>query len=116
MIEKETPSLSDNSMNTSSESEPSSISNVDLIGTNFQQRIWTEIARIPYGTISTYKQIAKHVHTKGYRAVGATIGKNPLPIVIPCHRVIGSNLKLVGYAGGIKLKEYLLRLEGIILV
>lgn len=89
---------------------------VDLIGTNFQQRIWTEIARIPYGTISTYKQIAKHVHTKGYRAVGATIGKNPLPIVIPCHRVIGSNLKLVGYAGGIKLKEYLLRLEGIILV
>ncbi len=89
---------------------------VDLIGTAFQQRIWTEISKIPYGTISTYKQIAKRVHTRGYRAVGTSIGKNPLPIVIPCHRVIGSNLKLVGYAGGIKMKEYLLRLEGIILV
>lgn len=89
---------------------------VDLIGTSFQQRVWTEITKIRYGTVSTYKQIAKQVHTKGYRAVGATIGKNPLPIVIPCHRVIGSNLKLVGYGGGIKLKEYLLRLEGIILV
>ena len=89
---------------------------VDLIGTTFQQRVWTEVAKIPYGTISTYKQVAKRVHTKGYRVVGATIGKNPLPIVIPCHRVIGSNLNLVGYAGGIRMKEFLLRLEGIILV
>lgn len=89
---------------------------VDLIGTAFQQKIWTEIARTPYGTIVTYKQIARRVHTKGFRAVGATVGRNPLPIVIPCHRVIGSDHKLVGYAGGIRLKEYLLRLEGIILV
>jgi O-6-methylguanine DNA methyltransferase len=89
---------------------------VDLIGTKFQQRIWMEIAKVPYGRVSTYKQIAKQIHSKGYRAVGATIGKNPIPIVIPCHRIVGSNLKLVGYSGGIKLKEYLLRLEGIILV
>jgi len=89
---------------------------VDLIGTSFQQRVWTEVAKIPYGTVSTYKEVAKHIHTKGYRVVGATIGRNPLPIVIPCHRVIGSDLKLVGYAGGIKMKEFLLRLEGIILV
>lgn len=89
---------------------------VELIGTNFQHRIWTEVAKIPYGTISTYKQIAKRAHTKGYRAVGATISKNPLPILIPCHRVIGSDQKLVGYTGGIRLKEYLLRLEGIILI
>ncbi len=90
--------------------------NVDLIGTPFQQRIWTEVAKIPYGTTVTYKQIAKRVHTVGFRTVGVTVGKNPLPIIIPCHRVIGSNHKLVGYAGGIRLKEYLLRLEGIILI
>ncbi len=89
---------------------------VDLIGTPFQQRIWAEIFRAPYGTIVTYKQIARRVHTKGFRAVGATVGKNPLPIIIPCHRVIGSDYKLVGYSGGIRLKEYLLRLEGIILI
>lgn len=89
---------------------------VELIGTNFQQRVWTEVAKIPYGNISTYKQIGRRVHTRGYRAVGATISKNPLPILIPCHRVIGSDQKLVGYTGGIRLKEYLLRLEGIILV
>ena len=89
---------------------------IDLIGTAFQQRIWTEVAKTPYGTTVTYKQIARKVHTKGYRSVGTSISKNPLPIIIPCHRVIGSNHKLIGYAGGIKLKEYLLRLEGIILV
>ncbi len=89
---------------------------VNLIGTTFQQRVWTDVAKIPYGTISTYKQVATRIHTKGYRIVGATIGRNPLPIIVPCHRVIGSNLNLVGYAGGIKMKEYLLRLEGIILV
>lgn len=89
---------------------------IDLIGTLFQQRVWTEIARTPYGRITTYKQIAGRIHTKGYRAVGATVGKNPLPIIIPCHRVIGSDSKLTGYAGGIRLKEFLLRLEGVILV
>jgi len=89
---------------------------VDLIGTPFQQKIWTEVARTPYGTTVTYKQISKKIHTIGYRSVGSSVSKNPLPIIIPCHRVIGSNQKLIGYAGGIKLKEYLLRLEGIILV
>jgi len=89
---------------------------IDLIGTPFQQKIWTEVAKTPYGTTTTYKQIAKRVHTRGYRSVGASVSKNPLPIVIPCHRVVGSNSKLIGYAGGIKLKEYLLRLEGIIIV
>jgi len=89
---------------------------IDLIGTAFQQSVWTEVTKTPYGTTVTYKQIAKKVHTTGYRSVGASISKNPLPIVIPCHRVVGSDQKLKGYAGGIKLKEYLLRLEGIILV
>ncbi len=89
---------------------------IDLIGTSFQLRVWTELTKTPYGRVTTYKQIARRLHTKGFRAVGATIGKNPVPIVIPCHRVVGSNSKLVGYAGGMKLKEYLLRLEGIILI
>lgn len=89
---------------------------IDLIGTTFQLRVWTELTRTPYGRVTTYKQIAKRLHTKGFRAVGATIGKNPVPIVIPCHRVVGSDSKLVGYAGGMKLKEFLLRLEGIILI
>lgn len=89
---------------------------VDLIGTTFQLKVWTELTKTPYGRVVTYKQIAKRLHTEGFRAVGTTIGKNPVPIVIPCHRVIGSNSKLVGYAGGIRLKEYLLRLEGIILI
>ncbi len=89
---------------------------IDLIGTPFQQKIWTELAKTRYGTVATYKQIAKRVHTRGFRAVGVAVSKNPLPIVIPCHRIIGSDSKLVGYAGGIRLKEYLLRLEGIILV
>lgn len=89
---------------------------IDLIGTSFQLRVWTELTRIPYGRVTTYKQIATRLHTKAFRAVGATVGKNPVPIVIPCHRVVGSNSKLVGYAGGMKLKEYLLRLEGIILI
>lgn len=90
--------------------------NLDLIGTAFQQRIWTEVAKTPYGTTITYKQIAKKIHTLGYRSVGSSVSKNPLPIVIPCHRVVGSDQKLVGYAAGIRLKEYLLRLEGIILI
>lgn len=89
---------------------------IDLIGTNFQLRVWTELTKTPYGRVITYKQIGKRLHTKGFRAVGTTIGRNPVPIVIPCHRVVGSDNRLVGYAGGIRLKEYLLRLEGIILI
>lgn len=89
---------------------------LDLIGTKFQIRVWNEVYRTPFGTVVSYKQIAKRLHTRGYRLIGATVGRNPVPIIIPCHRVIGSNNKLVGYAGGIRLKEYLLRLEGVILI
>ncbi|MGC8595349.1 MAG: methylated-DNA--[protein]-cysteine S-methyltransferase [Candidatus Kryptoniota bacterium] len=89
---------------------------LDLIGTRFQIRVWNEVYRTPFGTVVSYKQIAKRLHTQGYRLIGATIGRNPVPIIIPCHRVIGSNNKLVGYVGGIRLKEYLLRLEGVILL
>ena len=81
-------------------------------GTAFQRSVWTALCRIPYGTTATYADIAKAVgNEKACRAVGNANNRNPLPILVPCHRVIGSNGKTVGYAGGIAIKEYLLELE-----
>ncbi|MGN1033111.1 MAG: methylated-DNA--[protein]-cysteine S-methyltransferase, partial [Intestinibacter sp.] len=83
-------------------------------GTEFQKRVWRELTKIPYGETRSYKDIAIAVgNEKASRAVGMANNKNPIPIVIPCHRVVGSNKKLVGYAGGLDLKERLLNLEGI---
>ena len=83
-----------------------------LTGTPFQLAVWKELQNIPYGQTTSYKEIAQKINTpKAYRAVGMANNKNPLPIIIPCHRVIGSNGKLIGYAGGLKLKNYLLELE-----
>jgi len=90
---------------------------VDLMGTPFQIRVWKELAKIPYGTTISYKQLAKRVGApKAFQAVGRANGSNPLPIIIPCHRVLGSNGALVGYSCGIKTKEFLLRLEGAIIL
>lgn len=83
-----------------------------LTGTPFQLTVWKELQNIPYGKTTSYKEIAQKINKpKAYRAVGMANNKNPLPIIIPCHRVIGSNGKLIGYAGGLKLKNYLLELE-----
>lgn len=83
-----------------------------LTGTPFQLAVWKELQNIPYGKTTSYKEIAQKINKpKAYRAVGMANNKNPLPIIIPCHRVIGSNGKLIGYAGGLKLKNYLLKLE-----
>lgn len=83
-----------------------------LTGTPFQLTVWKELQNIPYGKTTSYKEIAQKMNKpKAYRAVGMANNKNPLPIIIPCHRVIGSNGKLIGYAGGLKLKNYLLELE-----
>lgn len=83
-----------------------------LTGTPFQLAVWKELQNIPYGQTTIYKEIAQKINKpKAYRAVGMANNKNPLPIIIPCHRVIGSNGKLIGYAGGLKLKNYLLELE-----
>ncbi len=83
-------------------------------GTDFQLKVWGELSRIPYGQTRTYAQIAEAVgNPKGFRAVGLANNKNPLPIVVPCHRVIGAGGKLVGYAAGLKVKRYLLELEGV---
>ncbi len=81
-------------------------------GTEFQKKVWNELLNIPYGETRTYKEIAEAIgHPKAYRAVGMANNKNPIPIIIPCHRVIGSNGKLIGYGGGIHIKEKLLDLE-----
>ena len=83
-----------------------------LEGTDFQKRVWQELLNIPYGQTRTYKEIARAINNeKATRAVATAIGKNPLMIIIPCHRVIGSDGKLRGYAYGVDVKEKLLSLE-----
>ncbi|MDD7765465.1 MAG: methylated-DNA--[protein]-cysteine S-methyltransferase [Peptoniphilaceae bacterium] len=82
--------------------------------TEFMSKVYRALIQIPYGTTVTYKDIAKTVgNEKAVRAVGMANHKNKIPIIIPCHRVIGKNGKLVGFAGGIDLKQKLLELEGI---
>ena len=81
-------------------------------GTVFQQQVWKALCDIPYGETRSYKQIAEAIgNPKAVRAVGMANNRNPLLIVVPCHRVIGANGKLVGYAAGIEKKEFLLKLE-----
>ena len=83
-----------------------------LEGTEFQKKVWDALLQIPYGTICTYKQVAEAIGSpRGSRAVGLANNKNPINIVVPCHRVIGTNGRLVGYAGGLAMKEALLQLE-----
>ncbi len=86
---------------------------LDPVGTEFQQGVWRVLVEIPFGETWTYGEIARRLgQPTASRAVGAANGRNPLPIVVPCHRVIGSNGKLTGYRGGVKFKEALLELEG----
>ncbi len=81
-------------------------------GTDFQQRVWAELCRIPYGETVSYMHVAEAIgDRKAVRAVGLANGRNPIAIVVPCHRVIGANGKLTGYAGGLWRKERLLSLE-----
>ena len=81
-------------------------------GTDFQKKVWNALQKIPYGETRTYGEIAAAVgNPKGARAVGMAKNKNPIGIILPCHRVVGANGKLVGYAGGMDKKEWLLQLE-----
>jgi methylated-DNA-[protein]-cysteine S-methyltransferase len=83
---------------------------------DFNRRVLHELARVPYGEVLTYGDLAvRAARPRAARAVGTVMNRNPLPIVLPCHRVIGANGKLVGYAGGLERKETLLRLEGALL-
>ncbi|MBO5330240.1 MAG: methylated-DNA--[protein]-cysteine S-methyltransferase [Anaerotignum sp.] len=81
-------------------------------GTEFQQKVWKALQEIPYGETRTYGEVAAAIgNPKAARAVGMANNKNPIGIIIPCHRVVGANGKLVGYAGGMEKKEFLLELE-----
>ncbi|GEL77079.1 methylated-DNA--[protein]-cysteine S-methyltransferase [Tenuibacillus multivorans] len=85
----------------------------ELLGTPFQKQTWQALRNIPYGGIRTYSEIANSIgRPKAIRAVGQANAGNPLPILFPCHRVIGSNKKLTGYAGGMDMKKQLLEIEG----
>lgn len=83
------------------------------IGTEFQLKTWKQLAKIPYGKTISYKQQAERMGSaKSVRAVGTANGRNPISIIVPCHRVIGTNGTLTGYAGGLTIKEQLLKIEG----
>ncbi len=87
---------------------------LDPQGTVFQKKVWKELCNIPYGETVSYKFIAEKInHPNSYRAIGRANNKNPIPIIIPCHRVIGINGNLVGYAGGLQLKRKLLQIEAL---
>lgn len=84
-----------------------------LEGTDFQKSVWNAIVQIPYGTTLSYRELAARIgRPEAVRAVGGAVGANPVPIVVPCHRVLGSDGKLTGFAGGLNVKERLLELEG----
>lgn len=86
---------------------------LDLRGTPFQIRVWEALARIPFGEVRSYKQVAEAVGSpKAVRAVGGANNKNPVPLIIPCHRVIGAGGDMVGYGGGLEIKRFLLEHEG----
>ncbi len=84
------------------------------LGTDFQQSVWTALMDIPYGHTASYSDIARAIGNPGAcRAVGSANGKNPIPVIIPCHRVIGADGKLAGYGSGLEFKKQLLEIEGV---
>jgi methylated-DNA-[protein]-cysteine S-methyltransferase len=86
---------------------------IEMYGTDFQKMIWGELIQIPFGQTRTYGQLAKKIsQPTASRAVGAANGRNPISIIVPCHRVIGNDGKLTGFAGGLDAKQTLLKLEG----
>lgn len=86
---------------------------LDAEGTEFQKRVWNALREVPYGEVVTYGELARRAgNPSASRAVGGAMSKNPLPIVVPCHRVIASGRKIGGFTGGLSLKQRLLRLEG----
>ncbi len=86
---------------------------LDLRGTPFQLRVWEQLLKIPYGCTVSYGEIARRIdQPRASQAVGAAVGSNPVPVVVPCHRVVGHDGSLVGFGGGLPAKEQLLELEG----
>ena len=98
--------------------DPGPIPPVRPRGTAFRQRVWTMLAEIPYGQLTTYGELARRIEEEtgarnSARAVGGAVGHNPISIILPCHRVVGSTRSLTGYAGGLQKKIALLKLEGV---
>ncbi|MEN4006386.1 MAG: MGMT family protein, partial [Methanobacteriaceae archaeon] len=89
---------------------------MDLDLSEFQRKVLLEVMKIPCGKIRTYKQISEAIDSKAYRAVGTAIGKNPLPLIIPCHRVVRSDFSVGGFSGGFEMKKEILKNEGIHIV
>lgn len=92
-------------------SEPDFMPPLELHGSDFRRRVWAELAKIPYGENVTYGEIAKKLGVKSAQAVGGAVGHNPVSIIVPCHRVLGADGSLTGYAGGTDKKARLLELE-----
>lgn len=92
-------------------SEPDFMPPLELHGSDFRRRVWAELAKIPYGETVTYGEIAKKLGVKSAQAVGGAVGHNPVSIIVPCHRVLGADGSLTGYAGGTDKKARLLELE-----
>jgi len=82
-----------------------------ISGTPYQRKVWLETRKIPYGKTQTYKFLAEKLNHRGYRSIGQALSRNPLLIVIPCHRVLSSDGSIGGFTGGLELKKFLLRLE-----
>lgn len=82
-----------------------------ISGTPYQRKVWLETRKIPYGKTGTYKSLAEKMNHRGYRSIGQALSRNPLLIVIPCHRVLSSDGSIGGFTGGLELKKFLLRLE-----
>ena len=91
---------------------PDFLPNIALRGSEFRKVVWRKLLEIPYGQTTTYGALARSMHCKSAQAVGGAVGHNPLSLIVPCHRVVGTGGKLTGYAGGIDKKEWLLHMEG----
>ncbi len=91
--------------------KPGFLPQVRLVGTAFQQRVWQALGEIPYGQVANYGDIARSVGCRSAQAVGQAVGRNPVAIIVPCHRVVGSDGSLTGYAYGVERKRYLLQIE-----
>ncbi|MDO4994483.1 MAG: methylated-DNA--[protein]-cysteine S-methyltransferase [Bacteroidales bacterium] len=94
--------------------EPNFIPKLIMRGSDFRKRVWEVLLNIPYGQTMTYGEIARTLGVRSAQAIGGAVGHNPISLIIPCHRVIGAEGKLTGYAGGIDKKTWLLKMEGIL--
>ena len=91
--------------------QPDFLPPISFRGTDFQRRVWQALLAIPYGETTTYGDLARRIGCRSAQAVGQAVGKNPIAIIVPCHRVVGSDGSLTGYAYGLEKKQYLLQLE-----